>query len=63
VIELVSTIDDRLHLITTQLSTDHWHELITNSTVADVICDRLVHNAHRITLKGESMRKTKNRLT
>ena len=53
----------RYTLITTQLSTDHWHELITNSTVADVICDRLVHNAHRITLKGESMRKTKNRLT
>jgi DNA replication protein DnaC len=40
-----------------------WHELITNSTVADAIRDRLIHNAHRITLKGESMRKTKNRLT
>ena len=48
---------------TSQLAIDHWHELITNSTVADAICDRLVHNAHRITLKGDSMRKTKNRLT
>jgi len=53
----------RSTLITSQLATEHWHELITNATVADAICDRLVHNAHRITLKGESMRKTKNRLT
>jgi hypothetical protein len=36
---------------------------VANATVADVICDRLVHNAYRITLKGESMRKTKIRLT
>lgn len=65
--DLLEVLEDRhglrSTLITSQLSTDHWHELITNSTVADAICDRLVHNAHRITLKGESMRKTKNRLT
>ena len=35
----------------------HWHEMIANPTVADAILDRLVHNAHRITLTGESMRK------
>jgi DNA replication protein DnaC len=65
--DLLELLEDRhglrSTLITSQLSTEHWHELITNATVADAICDRLVHNAHRITLKGESMRKTKNRLT
>jgi hypothetical protein len=65
--DLLEVLEDRhglrSTLITSQLATDHWHELITNATVADAICDRLVHNAHRITLKGESMRKTKNRLT
>jgi DNA replication protein DnaC len=65
--DLLELLEDRhglrSTLITSQLPTDHWHELITNSTVADAICDRLVHNAYRITLKGESMRKLKNRLT
>jgi hypothetical protein len=37
--------------------------VVLNSTVADAICDRLVYNGYRITLKGESMRKTKIRLT
>ena len=36
---------------------DHWHEEIANPTIADAILDRHVHNAHRLTLKGESMRK------
>jgi hypothetical protein len=65
--DLLEILEDRhglrSTLITSQLPTDHWHELITNATVADAICDRLVHNAYRITLKGESMRKTKIRLT
>jgi DNA replication protein DnaC len=65
--DLLEVLEDRhglrSTLITSQLAIDHWHELITNSTVADAICDRLVHNAHRINLKGDSMRKTKNRLT
>jgi DNA replication protein DnaC len=65
--DLLEILEDRhglrSTLITSQLPTDHWHELITNSTVADAICDRLLHNAYRITLKGESMRKTKIRLT
>jgi DNA replication protein DnaC len=42
---------------------DHWHEAIGEPTVADAILDRLVHNAHRITLSGESLRKTRSRLT
>jgi len=65
--DLLEVLEDRhglrSTLITSQLATDHWHELITNATVADAICDRLVHNGYRITLKGESMRKMKNKLT
>ncbi|MCI0616507.1 IS21-like element helper ATPase IstB, partial [bacterium] len=44
-------------LITSQLPIKHWHDMIANPTLADAICDRLVHNAHQIELKGESMRK------
>jgi len=44
-------------VITSQLPVDHWHEIIGDPTIADVILDRLVHNAHRLNLKGESMRK------
>jgi DNA replication protein DnaC len=66
-IDYISILEDRhglrSTLITSQLPVDHWHELITNSTVADAISDRLVHNGYRITLKGESMRKIKNKLT
>ena len=40
------------------LPVDHWHEAIANPTIADAILDRLVHNAHRLTLKGDSLRKT-----
>jgi DNA replication protein DnaC len=45
-------------MITSQFPTKHWHDLIANPTLAVAICDRLVHNAHQIELKGESMRKT-----
>jgi DNA replication protein DnaC len=43
--------------VTSQLPVDHWHEVIANPTIADAILDRLVHNAHRLSLKGDSMRK------
>lgn len=43
-------------LITSQYPVDTWHEMIGDATVADGILDRLVHNAHTITLKGDSMR-------
>jgi DNA replication protein DnaC len=36
---------------------DNWHSFIGDETVADAVCDRLVHNAHRLKLKGESIRK------
>lgn len=45
-------------LITSQLPTKHWHDYIGEPTLADAILDRLLHNAHRLELKGSSMRKT-----
>ena len=49
----------RSTLIAAQIPLDHWHETIGDPTLADAILDRLVHNAHKIALKGESMRKNK----
>ena len=46
-------------IITSQFPLKRWHEIIANPTVADAICDRLFHNAYKIDLKGESMRKKK----
>jgi len=46
-------------MITSQLAPEHWHKVIGDATVADAICDRLIHSAHRITLSGETMRKPK----
>jgi DNA replication protein DnaC len=42
---------------------DHWHAAIGDATLADAILDRLVHNAHQLTLKGESLRKKRAGLT
>jgi len=47
----------RSTMITSQLPVDRWHEIIGDPTYADAILDRLVHNAHRIELEGESMRR------
>jgi DNA replication protein DnaC len=49
----------RSTLITAQVPVAQWHDLIGQATIADAILDRIVHNAYRITLTGESMRKTK----
>jgi DNA replication protein DnaC len=46
-------------LVTSQLPVDRWHEIIGDPTYADAIMDRLVHNAHRIELTGESMRRVR----
>ncbi|RWF90835.1 MAG: AAA family ATPase, partial [Mesorhizobium sp.] len=46
-------------LITAQLPVAQWHEMIGEPTLADAILDRIVHNAHRIALEGDSMRKQK----
>ncbi len=50
-------------LLTSQLPVEHWHKQIGDPTLADAILDRMVHNAHKINLKGGSMRKTKANLT
>lgn len=48
-------------IITSQLPVASWYEVIGEKTVADAILDRLVHNAHRIELKGESMRRNRQK--
>lgn len=59
--DLREILEDRYALsstvITSQFEPDQWHAFIGDETVADAICDRLVHNAHRLRLRGESMRK------
>ncbi len=61
--DLMEIIEDRYGrgstLITSQLPTDTWHEVIGEPTFADAILDRLVHNAYRLALDGASMRKIK----
>jgi DNA replication protein DnaC len=49
----------RSTIITSQLPVARWHEQIGDATAADGILDRLVHNAHRIEMRGDSMRKKK----
>ena len=44
-------------LITSQIPVDRWHDLIGDPTLADAILDRDIHNAHRLQLRGESLRK------
>lgn len=55
--------DIRSTIVTSQLSVESWHDSIGDPTLADAILDRLVHNAYKINLKGESMRKNKSSLT
>lgn len=50
----------RSTLITSQLPVKQWHGAIGDATLADAILDRLLHNSHRLTLKGESMRRVKS---
>jgi DNA replication protein DnaC len=53
----------RSTIVASQLPLDLWHDAIGDPTFADAICDRIVHNAHKIIMTGESMRKTHSRLT
>jgi DNA replication protein DnaC len=59
--EFLEMLDDRqgqgATLITSQFPVNQWHEVVGDPTVADAILDRLVHNAYRIEVKGESLRK------
>jgi DNA replication protein DnaC len=64
--DLMEIMDDRYGksatIMISQLPTDQWYQAIGDNTLADAILDRLMHNAHRINLKGESMRKTHHSL-
>jgi DNA replication protein DnaC len=53
----------RSTIVTSQLPLDQWHANIGDSTLADVIMDRLVHNAYKIKLEGDSLRKQQANLT
>ena len=59
--DLLEIMDDRHNqsstLVTSQLPVNLWHDSIGDVTLGDAILDRLIHNAHRIDIKGESMRK------
>ncbi len=64
--DLLEIIEDRYGarstILTSQLPIEAWHDHVGEATIADAICDRLLHNAHRIALEGESRRKaTKTR--
>jgi DNA replication protein DnaC len=65
--DLMEIIEDRhglrSTLIASQLPIEHWHDFIGEATLADAILDRLLHNSHRLPLRGESMRKSKTDLT
>lgn len=60
-IDLLEIMDDRYDktstLMISQLPTDQWYQSIGDNTLAEAILDRLMHNAHRIILKGETLRK------
>ena len=65
--DLLELMEDRYGLkstiITSQLPVTSWHDAIGDPTMADAILDRIVHNAHKIEMKGESMRKSQRTLT
>ena len=65
--DLLEILEDRhglrSTLVTSQLPVKHWHEIIADPTLADAILDRLVHNAYKLILSGESMRKKQSKLT
>jgi DNA replication protein DnaC len=64
--DLLDILEDRNQirstLITSQLPISQWHEVLADPTLADAILDRLVHNAYKLELRGESMRKLMTKL-
>jgi DNA replication protein DnaC len=61
--DLLEVLEDRYGktstVITSQLPTKSWHEALGDPTIADAICDRLVHNSHILSLRGSSLRRQK----
>src|SRR6516225_2978477 len=59
--DMLEIVEDRYGrgatLITSQIPVDRWHDLIGEPTLADAILDRVIHNAHRLKLTGDSLRK------
>jgi DNA replication protein DnaC len=59
--DLLEIVDDRYDkgslLITSQVPVSQWHDVIADPTLGDAILDRIIHNAHRIELKGDSLRR------
>jgi DNA replication protein DnaC len=59
--DLLEIVDDRYDkgslLITSQVPVSQWHDVIAEPTLGDAILDRIIHNAHRIELKGDSLRR------
>lgn len=60
--DLLEVLDDRVGtrstVITSQLPVEHWHAYLNDPTLADAILDRVLHAAHKLSLTGESLRKT-----
>jgi DNA replication protein DnaC len=65
--DLLEILEDRnglrSTLVTSQVPVKHWHEVLADPTLADAILDRLVHNAYKLVLEGDSMRKKRSKLT
>jgi DNA replication protein DnaC len=65
--DLVEILEDRYGksstVVTTQVPTKNWHEKLGDPTMADAICDRVIHNAHVIAIRGPSIREKKGMLT
>jgi DNA replication protein DnaC len=65
--DLLEILEDRnglrSTLVTSQLPVKHWHEIIADPTLADAILDRFIHNAYKLNMKGDSMRKKLSKLT
>ena len=63
--DMLEIIEDRLGLrstiVTSQIPVAQWHDTVGDPTIADAIFDRLVHRAHRIEMKGDSLRKDKKK--
>lgn len=63
--DLLEVLEDRYGahstVITSQLPPDRWHDYLGDPTVADAICDRVIHGAHKLALKGPSRRKEKDK--
>ena len=65
--DFLEVLEDRYGIsstvITSQLDPKNWHPIVGDETIADSVCDRLVHNAHKVKLAGDSLRKVKAGLT